>query len=90
MGLSCEGSSFVHFYYLLQGDPKAILSHLRNIIPLVCPVSSSGFLSDGNAPRRRCHCDQMLKPPQLAPLNEEEQHLYFESYSGCLSPLLYL
>ncbi len=73
-----------HFLLLLRGVSEAFPCQSGDIIPPACPGSSQGSPPGGTCPEHlpkkasRRHLEQMPKPPQLAPLDVEEQRLYSE------------
>ncbi|KAM8748088.1 uncharacterized protein AB9X84_015870 isoform 2-T4 [Acanthopagrus schlegelii] len=73
-----------HFLQLFREDPKAFPDQLGDIVTPACPGSSSGSPPGGTCqehlPREasRGHPKQMPEPPQLAPLDVEEQRSYSE------------
>ncbi|XDV11088.1 hypothetical protein PO909_000118 [Leuciscus waleckii] len=73
-----------HFLQLFRGDTKAFPGQPGYIVPPACPWSSSGPPPVGTCPEHlpgkatRRHQEQMPEPPQLAPLDVEEQRLYSE------------
>ncbi|XP_062311935.1 uncharacterized protein LOC134016604 [Osmerus eperlanus] len=73
-----------HFHQLFLGDPEAFPGQPRDIVPPACPGSSPGPLPSGTCPEHltreasRWHPYQMPEPPQLAPLDAEEQRFYSE------------
>ena len=60
--------------------------------PWSAPGSPPGWACPEHLPREmpRRHPDQILKPPQLAPLDAEEQQLYSEPLPRCLSSSCFL
>ncbi len=68
-----------HFLLLLWGDTEAFPGQSGDIIPPACPRSSLGSPPGGmrleHLPRKasRRHPEQIPEPPQLAPLDVEEQ-----------------
>ncbi|KAK3532345.1 hypothetical protein QTP86_016026 [Hemibagrus guttatus] len=80
--------SCTHF----RRDPEAFPGQPRDIVSPACPGSSPGFLPGGacleHLPREmsRRHPKQMPEPPQLAPLDVEEQRLYSELLPGDRAP----
>ncbi len=73
-----------HFVLLLRGYTEAFPGQLGDIIPPACPGSSPGSPPGGTRPEHlprkasRRHPEQLPEPPQLAPLDVEEQQLYSE------------
>ncbi|MEQ2222926.1 hypothetical protein ILYODFUR_031581, partial [Ilyodon furcidens] len=76
-----------HLGQLVRGYPKAFRGQPRNIVPPACPGSSSEPPPGGTCPEHltrepfRRHPNQIPEPPQLAPLDVENQPLYSESLS---------
>ena len=70
---------FRHLPQLIRGDPKAFQGQPRDIISPACPGSALGPLPGRTCPEHltrkasRRHPVQMPEPPQLAPLDVEEQ-----------------
>ncbi|XDV34781.1 hypothetical protein PO909_004908 [Leuciscus waleckii] len=73
-----------HFLQLFRGDTEAFPGQPGDIVPPACPRSSPGSPPGGTClehlPRKasRRHLEKMPEPPQLAPLDVEEQRLYSE------------
>uniref|UniRef100_A0A8C6LSA8 Reverse transcriptase domain-containing protein n=1 Tax=Nothobranchius furzeri TaxID=105023 RepID=A0A8C6LSA8_NOTFU len=71
-----------HLGQLLRGNPKAFHGQVRDIVLPACPGSTfrspPGWMCLENLTREasRRHPDQMPEPPQLAPLDVEEQRVY--------------
>uniref|UniRef100_A0A3Q3IA55 C2H2-type domain-containing protein n=1 Tax=Monopterus albus TaxID=43700 RepID=A0A3Q3IA55_MONAL len=77
-----------HFLQLLRGNAEAFPGQPRDIVPPACPGSSPGPPPGGTCPEHlprkapRRHPKQMPEPPQLAPLDVEEQRFYSELLPG--------
>ncbi len=72
------------FLLLLRGYTEPFPGQSGDIIPPACPGSSPGSPPGGTLPEHlprkasKRHPEQMPEPPQLAPLDVEEQWLYSE------------
>ncbi|KAK3574555.1 hypothetical protein QTP86_010175 [Hemibagrus guttatus] len=81
-----------HFLQLFWRDPEAFPGQPRDIVSKACPRSSPGSLPGGACPEHlpretsRRHPKQMPEPPQLSPLDVEEQRLYSELLLGDRAP----
>lgn len=70
------------FFNSAAWDPKALPGQLLNNVPPALPGSSPGSPTGETCPEFlareafRRHSKQMPEPPQLTPLNVEEQWLY--------------
>ncbi len=73
-----------HFLQFFRGDTEAFPGQPGGIVSPACPRSSPGPPPSGTCPEHlpgkasRRHLEQMPEPPQLTPLNVEEQRLYSE------------
>ncbi|CAM4549908.1 unnamed protein product [Leuciscus chuanchicus] len=73
-----------HFLQLFRGDTEAFPGQPGDIVPPACPRSSPGSPPGGTCLEHlpgkasRRHPEKMPEPPQLAPLDVEEQRLYSE------------
>lgn len=73
-----------HFLQLFWGDTEAFPGQPGDIVSPACPRSSPGPPPSGTCPEHlprkasRRHPEQMPEPPQLTPLDVEEQRLYSE------------
>ncbi len=73
-----------HFLQLFRGDTEAFPGQPGDIVSPACPRSSPGPPPGGTRPKHlpgkasRRHLEQMPEPPQLTPLDVEEQRLYSE------------
>ncbi len=73
-----------HFLQLFRGDTEAFPGQPGDIVSPACPRSSPGPPPGGTRPEHlpgkasRRHPEQMPEPPQLTPLDVEEQRLYSE------------
>ncbi len=73
-----------HFLQLFRGDTEAFRGQPGDIVSPACPRSSPGPPPGGTRPEHlprkasRRHPVQMPDPPQLTPLDVEEQRLYSE------------
>ena len=79
---------FLHVNQLLQGDTKMFASqaerYILSSVSLVCPGVSSWMGMPETTPQG--DIQETSKPPQLAPLNMEEQRLYSEPLSDVRAP----
>ncbi len=81
-----------HLLQLFQEDPKAFPGQPSDVVTPACPGSSPGSPPGGTCleypPREayKGHLIQMPEPPQLAPLDVEEQRLYSELLPGDRAP----
>ena len=77
-----------HFLQHFREDPKAFPGQPSNTVTPACPGSSSGSPPSGTCQEHllreasRGHPKQMPEPPQLAPLDVEEQRLYSKLLPG--------
>uniref|UniRef100_A0A8C9U6H6 TBC1 domain family member 15 n=1 Tax=Scleropages formosus TaxID=113540 RepID=A0A8C9U6H6_SCLFO len=77
-----------HLLQFLWGNPKAFPGQPGDIVSPTCPGSAPRPPPSGTSPEHlpreasRRHPEQMPEPPQLAPLDAEEQRLYSELLPG--------
>ncbi|XDV17126.1 hypothetical protein PO909_016540 [Leuciscus waleckii] len=70
-----------HFLQLFRGDTEAFPGQSGDIVPPACPRSSPWPPPGGTCPEHlpgkatRRHLEKIPKPPQLTPLDVEEQRL---------------
>ena len=82
-----------HFLQLFREDPKAFPGQPNDIVTPACPGSSSGSPPDGACQEHLLRASVSVPsdtdapwPPQLAPLDVEEQRLFSEPLLGDRAP----
>ncbi|GAA6103505.1 uncharacterized protein LOC121641801 [Tachysurus ichikawai] len=81
-----------HVLQLFRGNTEAFPGQPRDIVPSAYPGSTPGpppgWICPEHLPREasRRHPEQTQNPPQLTPLNVEEQRLYSELLSSDRAP----